>query len=216
MKTSSLFTTFLSIFILTTVAEGATPVRDCEASPERIMQAYNAVISDQKTSENLQCLLTLHQSGSGLIKLLAGDALRPLLGGKALAGRTLNSQNQATVQRLQKEALATADVVHESFLTEYARGTWSFYDLFCKPQNADSCTLFLPDEEQIKKQSSLLGSSSLILLRTAYLGLQGENQKQVETRLRNLYASIPQNDLLKRKVIEQIYQELFGIKVPLA
>ncbi len=216
MKTLSLLTTLFAALFLFSTAKGSTRPLDCDASSDRIMQAYNAVLAGQKTSENLQCLLDLHQSGSGMTKMLAADALRPLLGGKALAGRRLDFQTRATVQRLQKQAMTASDVVHESFLTEFARGSWGFYDLFCKPQSAEFCTLFLPDEEQVKKQSPLLGSSSLILLRTAYLGLQGDNQKQVETRLRNLYVSIPQNDLLKRKVIEQIYQELFGIKVPLA
>ncbi|MGZ5279881.1 MAG: hypothetical protein ACXWC9_08065, partial [Pseudobdellovibrionaceae bacterium] len=192
------------------------PAKNCETSADGIMQSYNAILENRQASEHLQCLLHLHKSSSGITKSLTSRALRPLLGGDALAGRQLDAQTKQAADRLHKNALSASDVVHESFLSEFTQGTWGFYNLFCKPKNQEFCTLFLPDESQVKKESALLGSSSLILLRTAYLELKGSDRKLIESRIRNLYLSISKEDVLKRKVIEQIYQELFTIKVPLA
>jgi len=212
MSAISIFILFLSFAL----QAASFPAKNCEANADGIMQAHNGILANQQTSEHLQCLLQIHKSSSGITKSLANRALRPLLGGSPLAGRQLDDKTRQAAERLHKNALTAPDVVHESFLTEFAQGTWGFYDLFCKPNHQEFCTLFLPDETQVKKESALLGSSSLILLRTAYLDLKGSDRKLIESRIRNLYFSISKEDALKRKVIEQIYQELFGVKVPLA
>lgn len=92
-------------------------------------------------------------------------------------------------------------------------GTWGYYERMCNPKDAESCIVFLPDEEQIKAESPIIGSSSMILLKNAYAKLAGEDRKFVETRIRNLYKSISKKETLKRKTIEQIYQELFSDKL---
>ncbi len=214
MKRQILLGSFLGIF-LSTVQAISAPVMDCEPDTEGIMKAYTGLTEDQDFETNLRCLLKIHETSTGITKYLAADALRPLMGGKALAGRKLNAKTQAVVEKFKKSAMNSPDLIHQSLLTEYTKGTWGFYDLFCKGPNPENCTTFLPDEKQVLKESELIGSSSMILLRTAFLHLKGKDQQFVENRLRKLYVTVPQREPLKRKVIEQIYQELFGIKLPL-
>jgi hypothetical protein len=193
----------------------AKSTSECEPDAEGIMKAYNGIVENLESEKSFHCLLQIHKKATGITKYLAADALRPLLGGHALAGRQLNDKTKAAVQKFQKEAMRSPDVIHESFLTDYAQGTWGFYDLFCQAPNKEFCTTFLPDEKQVLRESELIGSSSMILLREAYLKLQGQDKKFVETRIKKLYIQISKRDPLKRKVIEQIYQELFGVKIPL-
>ncbi len=181
----------------------------CDPSSEGILHSYEAVVQNKNTGFHLNCLIGLYQSGSGFTAILAGTALRPLMGGHALQGRTMDAETKKAAKQLQALALKAADPVQDSFLSQYSKGTWGTYTLFCNPQSSEFCTLFLPDEKQVMKESALIGSSSMILLRTAYLKLSGEDRKLVEDRIRNLYQSISTNDPLKRKVIDQIYQELF-------
>jgi hypothetical protein len=201
----------VSIGILLSLQTLAAPSKECEMSADGIMASYNAILDQKNSEKSLQCLLTIHREASGILKSLAAAALRPLMGGMPLAGRKLNSQNKKTTEALIKKALD-----QDTLLQDYATGTWGFYDLFCKEKTSEYCTLFLPDESQVLRESALIGSSSMLLLRTAYLHLQGSEKMIVEERLRQLYQRISSRDTLKRKTIDNIYQELFGIHIPLS
>ncbi len=202
------------IFLVTVFSNPSFSFQSCEMTTDQIMTSYNEIVKSKNPEEPLQCLLALHKNGSGILKSMAASALRPILGGKALAGRILDFKVKRVSKRLQTLALQADDLIHDSFLSKVSEGTWGFYDLFCKTKDKQFCTLFLPDETQIHTESSLAGSSSLIVLRTAYLSLNGSDRKFVEQRLRNLYLTISKRDALKRKTIEQIYGELFGMELP--
>jgi hypothetical protein len=191
----------------------------CDYSSEGVRKAYDQILAHYPKPQavpHFQCLLEIHKNSSGVLKILAGDALRPLMGGHALAGRGVEKNSKKMAQLLKKVALRSPDVIHDSFLQDYTDGAWGFYDLFCKPPVTEHCFVFLPDEKQIQTENDLFGSSSMMILRNAYLTLQGKDRELVADRIKNLYQKISQDDFLKRKIIDQIYQELFGHKAGFA
>jgi hypothetical protein len=101
-------------------------------------------------------------------------------------------------------------------MAAHSRGSWGFYALFCEQGDVEFCTTFLPDESRVKEESPLLAASSMILLRKAFYVLKGKQKQEVADRIKQIYRDIPLDNSLKRKVIDQIYSEIFAPPTPLS
>lgn len=185
---------------------------------QRILEAVKsdkiAKAGAEEAFKSFMCLLEIQEKSEGYLKVLANSFLRPFMGSGQIAGVPLD-QRYATVSRLLKRLTElNKDPVHTSLLEAHARGEWGLYKLFCEQGSVEYCSEFLPDEKLIGKMNSMTGASSMILLKVAYLKLRGPQQNKVAERLRNLYRTIGNEDQLKRRVIEDIYRELFSAPMP--
>lgn len=166
--------------------------------------------------EPLQCILKIQEKAEGSLKLLANSFLRPLLGGPQNPGVPADARYQILARELTKLTAHAPDLMNSSIPAAHARGRWSFYALFCAKGNLEFCVDFLPNAEQINVESPVLAASSLMVLRQAYHSLKGNPREQVAARIKELYLHIPMDGSLKRKVIEQIYTEIFSPSIPLS
>lgn len=202
----------------------AIPQQTCHISEGDLMGYEEAILAahklndqkfEQKIHHPLQCILQIHEKGEGFLKYLANSFLRPLMGGLQSEGVPKDMRYQAVAAKILGWQSKQTNLILNSVMTEHARGAWGFYEGFCNPKNQDSCIDFLPSENQIDVQSPLIAASSMLLLRTAYFGLSGKPRDEVAARIRKVYESTKLSGLPK-KMIEQIYNELFGTPLDLS
>lgn len=112
--------------------------------------------------------------------------------------------------------ISTHSKLDNSLMAAHSRGAWGFYKLFCEQGDIEYCATMLPSEDQVKKESDLLAASSMLTLRKAYYILDGKQKDEIAARIRQIYRNLPLDKSLKRKVIDQIYSELFAPSLPLS
>lgn len=207
----------LLVAVFVTVAAQA----DCDFEPSALNRYEHEILkaAENKTyksmAQPLACILQMQTESEGVARYLSNSYLRPLLGGPHPPGVVKDPRYKIISEMLEKLALHTNDVVQRSFVTEFSRGDWRFYTLFCEKGDTQFCSVFLPDEGRVRDESPLLAAASMMRLRKAYQVLQGEQRDVAAQRLKNLYRDIPKSESLKRKFIEQIYSELFQDQLPL-
>jgi hypothetical protein len=167
-----------------------------------------------KITEPLSCLLEIQEGGEGELKLLANSFLRPILGGPQIRGVPKDRRYKIIADELTKISKYTPQILDQGIMAAHSRGAWKLYALFCEQGDVEYCTTFLPDKESIRDESPLLAASNMILLRKAYYTLKGKQKDEVAERIKQIYQSLPLDQGIKRKVIDEIYSELF--KQPLA
>lgn len=201
----------------------AAPTQKCVITESELVAYEHEILrastlpQDQmlkKISRPMHCILQIQEKSEGFLKYLANSFLRPLLGGPQSNGLPLDKRYQTIAAALVRSENRLTDPLHNSIMTEHARGAWSFYSGFCRPDNQEACIDFLPDEGQIDQQSPLLAASSMMLLRSAYLELSGKPKEDLANRIRKVYEQTKKPSL-QRKVIEQIFLELFGAQLDL-
>jgi hypothetical protein len=170
----------------------------------------------RKMAPPLACMLQMQTESDGMSRYMASSFLRPLLGGAQTPGLTKDPRYKVVSHVLEELAMHASDGVQRSFVTEFSQGDWRFYTLFCEQGNTEFCSIFLPDESKVSAEAPLLAAASMLRLRKAYQVLKGEQRELVAQRLKNLYRDIPRSSALKRKFIEQIYNELFPAPIPLS
>jgi hypothetical protein len=161
----------------------------------------------------LMCILEMQEKAPGFLKYLANSFLRPILGGSQTKGLLRDRRYQTAAEALTRLTEKSPDLLYGSLLTLNARGAWDFYKGFCEGKNADSCSAFLPTEEMIRNQSPLLGASSMLLLHRAYHSVGGKEREVIAERIRHLYREIPADETLKSRTIQEIYRELFPVRL---
>jgi hypothetical protein len=159
----------------------------------------------------LSCLLTGQKENAGMSKYFAGSFLRPLLGAEEIDGLPKDERFKKVSEIIARLTLKEENVTQSSVLAEFAQGEWGFYSP-CDRKKNKACPIFLPEEKDIKDGAPLIAAASMIHLQKAYLALEGKEKREVEKRIKNLYRNISAKDLLKRRVINEIYAELFAPK----
>jgi hypothetical protein len=198
----------------------------CELSIAQIMvyehDVLSTIQSDFKKSEEqfwlkglkpFMCLLQIHQSDDSALKFYADAFLRPLLGGPLTPGAEQDPRYKQLNKILLKSTLQSGDLLNQSWISRYAKGSWGLYEGFCNLSNNDDCKYFVPDEKLIGNQSDLLAASSMLLLRSAYYSVDGKSRSDIAARIKTLYRITPKSNELQRRVIEAIYSEM--LKFPI-
>ena len=194
---------------------------DCDLSSDSLNRYEDEILRAaeakdyKKIAPPLACILQMQSESEGFDRYLSSSFLRPLLGGSQTPGTEKDPRYQIVAQVMEQLAMHAKDGVQRSFVTEFSRGDWRFYTLFCEQGNTEFCSRFLPDEHKVSSEPPLLAAASMMRLRKAYQVLKGEQRELVAKRIKNLYRDIPQSDLLRRKFIEEIYGELFQNQIPL-
>jgi len=164
-----------------------------------------------KITEPLACLLEIQEHGEGDLKIFANSFLRPILGGAQTPGVPTDPRYKIIADELTKISNHVTHPMDRGVLAAHSRGAWKLYALFCEQGDVEFCTTFLPDQNRIEEESPLLASSSMLILRQAYHSLSGKQKDEVAERIKQIYKTLPMDNSLKRKMIDQIYSELFPI-----
>lgn len=183
-----------------------------------VLKAADKVMSKEarmKVLESLTCLIEIQQKGEGLTKYIANSFLQTFLGAGQIKGVPLDDRYKQVSDLLVKMAEYSKDPAHMLMLEAHSKGEWGLYSLMCEKGSTEYCSDFLPEAGKISAQPPLIAASSMLLLKTAYFKLSGEQQRKVGQRIRSLYESIDKNDVLKRRVIESIYKDVFPAWQPL-
>ena len=212
-----------NIFVLSTIlifSLKATAL-ECDDSTEALLGYQKQILSAahstsnseqflQRSAEPLRCLLQIYSHSDGVTKFLAGSCLKPLWGGPEHKLLRKDKNYDKALKAFFEKSLNDPDLLKQSELTAFADADWGDYQNFCQGSVSENmCLELLPDAGHIRAQSEMLGASSLLVLRHAYRQFSGKNKKQVATLIARLYRDIPREDRLKRRVIEEIYLEIF-------
>lgn len=212
----------VSIFALQAFSVGAQADAICDFAPGSLMRYEREILKAaeaqnfKKMAQPLACILQMQSDSEGFARYLSHSFLRPLLGGAQIGGVPKDPRYKVVSQVLEQLALKADDGVQKSFVTEFSRGEWRFYTLFCEKGNTDHCSDFLPDEIKVKDEAPILAAASMLRLRKAYQVLKGPQRDLIAQRLKNLHRDIPKTSALQRKFIDQIYEELFSREIPLS
>jgi hypothetical protein len=215
-------------FALTGVFSGALAhAAACELSSAALMKYEERVLSAAERfhknpggrdllqiTEPLACLLEIQERSEGQLKLFANSFLRPIFGGPQIDGVPFDHRYKIIADELTKIS-AHAQLDH-SVMAAHARGSWDFYKLFCQQGDLEFCPVMLPSETQVLEGTPLLASSNMLLLRRAYYSLKGKQRDEIAARIKSIYRTLPMDKGLKRKVIDEIYSELFAPAMPLS
>ena len=215
------FQTICLLLVLCANARAGQPT--CDTSDDAML-GYQAEIlrSVEKTTRDdrswlkdveypLSCLLAGQKENGGLSKYFAGSFLRPLLGAEEIDGLPKDERFKKVSAILARLTLKEENISQSSVLAEFAQGEWGFYSP-CDRKKNKACPIFLPEEKDIKDGAPLIAAASMLHLQKAYLALEGKEKHEVEKRIKNLYRNISSKDRLKRRVINEIYAELFAPK----
>lgn len=212
------YTAHLLVFLFSYPALAAL---ECDLSPGSLNKYEQEILiaaeakNYKAMAQPMACILQMQTENEGMARYLAHSYLRPLLGGGQISGVEKDPRYKLIAEVFEKLALRSNDVVQKSFVTEFSRGEWRFYTVFCEQGDTQYCSTFLPDEKKVSAEPPLIAAASMMRLRKAYQVLKGEQRDIAATRLKNLYKEIPKTDALKRKFIDQIYNELFQKQIPL-
>jgi hypothetical protein len=188
----------------------------CEYSTDAVLRYEKEILraeSPAKVAEPLMCILEIQEKGEGMAKYLAASTLRPLMGGPQIAGVLKDARYKNVESLITRLTLRSNDVLRESVVAAFAAGDWEFYKMFCEQGDTSGCKDFMPDEKFVKGERPLLAAASMVRLKKAFHALKGKDQEIVAQRIKNLYRDIPESQALQRKFIDQIYNELFGMKL---
>lgn len=213
MKTILVFVSILLSFV-------TTHAFVCQDTPEGMYVYQDAILELAKKNVNMKdfkkgiaepmhCLFENYKTQSGPTRYVAGACLRRLLGGPEIQGFTRGKEYDVVLKGLIVKNVNQKNLLKESEMSAYASSVWEEYKPFCKTTMAErDCVELLPDQKQISEQSELLGASSMMLLRSAYKQFSGATKKRVQELIVKLYRETPQEQILKRKVIDEIYFEM--------
>lgn len=212
-------------FLFLSVAWGK---EKCELSQNALMKYEQRILvaADQfarhhdakyllQITKPLACVLDIQEKSDGQLKYFANSFLRPVLGGPQTRGMPPDPRYKIVARELNRIS-EHANLLDNSVMAAHSRGAWGFYSLFCEQGNVEFCTTFLPSDEQIKIESPLLAVSSMLMLRKAFYVLNGKQKAEIAERIKQLYKVTPSGGGLKRRMIEQIYSELFAAPTPLS
>lgn len=188
----------------------------CEYSTDAVLRYERAILNADKpakVAEPLMCILEIQEKGEGMTQYLAASTLRPLLGGPQIAGVIKDGRYKNVENLITRLTLRSNDVLRESVIAGFAAGDWEFYKMFCEEGDTSGCKDFMPDEKFVKGERPLLAAASMMRLKKAFHVLKGKDQEVVAQRIKNLYRDIPESAALQRKFIDQIYKELFGMRL---
>lgn len=210
-----------SFFLLIAFVATLNANEECELDFESLNRYESEILKAaadgkyEKMAEPLACILKMQSEGGGLSQYLANSFLAPLMGAGNPAGIITDRRYKTVAKALEELSVRTADATRRSFVSEFSKGDWRFYTLFCEQGNTEYCSVFLPDEKKVKSEAPLMAAASMLRLKTAYSVLKGKQRELIAKRIKNLYREIPENDRLRRKFIEEIYRELFE-EIPLS
>src|SRR6202000_807848 len=139
------------------------------------------------------------------LKVLANSFLRPIFGGPQTPGLPNDHRYKIIADELTKISNHVSHPLDSGVMAAHSRGAWKLYALFCEQGDVEFCTTFLPDQNRIEEESPLLAPSSMLTLRQASHSLTGKQKEEVAERIRQIYKTLPVDNSLKRKVIDQIY-----------
>lgn len=188
----------------------------CEFSSESLMRYERSVLNAKTPSEMaepLACLLEMHEKSEGMTRYFAARSLRPLLGGQQNAGVMKDARYRRVAEALEQLTLKSKSPLDQSVISKFAKGDWLFYELFCTKGDTSFCPNFMPDQESLRKESPLLAAASLVRLKNAYQNLSGKEREEIGSRIKKLYREIPVAEKLQRKFIDEIYKELFELRM---
>jgi len=208
------------IFVVMALSTLQAQALVCQDTPEGMYTYQDKILAMAKKNvkihaftksieEPLLCLLQNYKNETGMTRYVAGACLRRLLGGAEIQGFQRGRSYDLVLKKLITQQISRKDLLKNSELSIYAMAQWEEYQPFCKGITAEGdCVELLPDSHKIREQSELLGASSMMVLRSAYKQFSGQTKRRVEELIVRLYREIPKEQYLKRKVIEQIYQEM--------
>lgn len=212
----------MKLFILlSTLFVGGFSSAECVMDSDALMKYEQEILNAASKkkyvdiAEPLTCLLRMQNETEGFAKYLSSSFLRPLFGADLPAHLPKTSEYAEVEKVLTQLAQQSNDVLRNSFVSEFSKGDWSFYTLFCEEGNTSYCSDFLPDAQRVKGEPPLLAAASMLRLRKAYTVLKGSQQDLIASRLKKLYREIPKEDVLRRKFIDQIYEDLFENQIPM-
>jgi hypothetical protein len=198
--------------LMVTAVSIAAAAEPCEISANAVMKYETRILSaivsqPEKIDQPLKCLLEIQQKGEGETKYFAHKFLRPFFGGEMAKYQGLKKdfRYDLVTKRLEQNPAFAVE--------QFAKGDWDFYRLFCEKGDVSFCADFVPDEHNVKDDQPLLAAASILKLRQAYLVLKGEQRQVIAQRIRNLHKTIPAQDKIKRRFIDQVFQELFGPEI---
>lgn len=174
--------------------------------PKKVQSADELLKSMQTP---LRCLSEAYLQADDLItKYVAGACLQRLMGASEISGFKKNAGYKIVEEALLNQQLSQSQPWKKSEIADLASGKWSDYVTFCKGIKDMLCGEFLPTNDRIKNQSELLGATSMLVLKSAFLTFKGPARKKVAKQIRQLHRETPKDSSLKRRIIDQILQEI--------
>lgn len=143
----------LSFILLT---PGQATETQCNFEPGALVQYEQSILRAAETksvkllASSFACILKAQSESNGFSRYLASSFLRPILGGEQIKSLTADKRYQLVAGFLEEIALRSPHGVQKSFLSEFAKGDWTFYTLFCEQGNVEFCERFMPDEVSVK------------------------------------------------------------------
>src|SRR5262249_8147813 len=141
---------------------------ECDFEPEALNRYEDEILRaaerDQpvKMAEPLACILRMQSESEDMSRVLSASYLRPLLGGAQIKGVKIDPRYKKVAGVLEKLALHSKESTQLSFVSEFSKGDWRFYTLFCEKGNVEYCSVFLPDETRVKSESPLIAAASMM------------------------------------------------------
>ncbi len=215
---------FLSLCV-SSIALATTP---CREEPEDLYRYQDQILALVKTSKTpeilkskmarpLRCLIEAYKTNDDMLtQYVAGSCLQRLMGGPEMTGFKRTRAHEIIYELLINQQLQSQEILSKSEIADLASGKWLEYVNFCKGSVTETlCRELLPTNERIKEQNELLGATSMLVLKSAYHHFSGDVKKQVLAQIKKLYKETSPESPVKRRVIEQIYQEIQGAKIEL-
>lgn len=216
----------ISFFVWTQAARADQP---CEIENAVELYAYQDQILDlpktsataeemqMKMAKPLKCLVDTYKSSDDLlIKYVAGSCLQRLMGGPEIPGFKKDNRYKIIYNSLINQQIASGALLSKSEIADIASGKWDQYVKFCKGSVTESlCSDLLPTVDKIKDQNELLGATSMIILKNAYHHFKGPTKQKIARQIEQLYKETPNDSLVKRRVIEQIFRDTRQAPIPL-
>jgi len=193
---------------------------ECQETPEGMYVYQDEILAaGQKNLQGeefhhvvdqpLRCLLQNYKIESGITRYVAGACLRRLFGGPEIQGFHRSRSYERVLKKLIAQQVRQQDLFKNSEVSLFAMAEWDEYQPFCQGiANENDCVNLLPNPQQIHRQTEILGASSMLVLRSAYKQFSGAAKKHVADTILKLYRETPQEQILKRKMIDQIYREM--------
>lgn len=204
--------------LLATFAFAETP---CKDQPEDLYFYQDQILAlskkvstatelKQQMARPLGCLLEAYKTNDDfLTQYVAGSCLQRLMGGPEIAGFKKMRKHEIIYESLFNQQLSSGDILTKSEVAALASGKWMEYIKFCRGTVTEElCKELLPTNEHIKQQNELLGATSMLVLKSAYLHFSGDAKNQVLAQIKRLYQETSRSSVIKRRVIEEIYKDL--------
>ncbi|KYG61538.1 hypothetical protein AZI86_17680 [Bdellovibrio bacteriovorus] len=176
------------------------------ALPKKVSSADELI---EKMRAPLHCLTEAYANSEDLLtKYVAGACLQRLMGAPEIKGFKVNRGYKIVKEAIINQQLLSSNLLQKSEIADLASGKWSDYVVFCKGIKDSLCSDFLPTNDRIKSQNELLGATSMLLLKSAFVTFHGDAKKKVAEQIRQLHRETPATSPLKRRVIDQILKDI--------